>query len=418
MSGFWSLFNSVSSTNSTATTTTSERSRVIKLREPHTAHPLIQWDTNHVISWLQTIGPIGFKYLNIARSNLLTGSTMIRIHRTQLWNDPEYGLGITNQEDLKTISDAFDKRKRQVIVRVYDVTGGLGPKGKTALLMVNKIFRSSLGGAYHCGVEIYGLEWAFGDGGVYCTRPKREIMGHHFREVVHMPRNDDPLAASDRCLMTQKEVRSICENLKPMWPGSRYDLVHCNCCHFADELCKTLGMGSIPTWINRAARIGAGADVSWLSGNQPHVPKELKGSKEDEQAQAMYDSATKLFSDGLITREEYRNLREKHKRYVDEISGKGEPVPRARIQSTSVAALSDANKEAKSLLDSGVITQDEYHMITSNHGNASGSLGHGEEKDDVTLTKQQKMLGIGAPKTSSIDSSNERRRSTVIELEL
>ena len=60
---------------------------------------------------------------------------MLRHHRTQLWNDPEYGLGITNQEDLKTISDAFDKRKRQVIVRVYDVTGGLGPKGKTALMV-------------------------------------------------------------------------------------------------------------------------------------------------------------------------------------------------------------------------------------------------------------------------------------------
>ncbi len=90
-------------------------------------------------------------------------------------------------EDLNKVTNAFDKRRRQVIVRVYDVTGGLGPKGKSALLMVNKIFRSSLGGAYHCGVEVYGLEWAFGDGGVYCTYPKKEIMGHHFREVVRMP---------------------------------------------------------------------------------------------------------------------------------------------------------------------------------------------------------------------------------------
>ena len=248
----------------------------------------------------------------------MTGAMLVRTFRNNTWNDPNYGLGVEskNESDLFQLHDAFDKRRRQVIVRVYDVTGGLGRRGKNALLLVNKIFRSSLGGAYHCGVEIYGVEWAFGDGGVYCTHPKREIMGHHFREVVLMPSggssggssglslSDSMDVVHDRCMLDQRQVRSQCEKMKKMWPGSRYDLVHCNCCHFADELCQVLGVGPIPTWINRAARIGAGADVTWLSSNVPSMPKEMRGTKEDEQAKAMYESATKLFSDGLITREE------------------------------------------------------------------------------------------------------------------
>jgi hypothetical protein len=245
-------------------------------------------------------------------------------------------------------------------------------------------------------------------------------MGHHFREVVFMPDNT-LLAASDRCLLDQREVRQVCEDLKPMWPGSRYDLVHCNCCHFADELCKTLGMGPLPLWINRAAKIGAGADVSWLSANVPQVPKSLRGSKEDEQAKAMFLSATQLFSEGLITREEYRNLREKHKRYVEEVSGRSGPAPRARIQSSSTAALYTADQKAKELLDSGNITQEEYMSILKSHNGASSDLGHKppsgiEEKHHTTptktLTKQERLLGVGAPKT------DERRRSVVIELEL
>jgi hypothetical protein len=320
-------------------------------------------------------------------------------------------------EDLNKVTNAFDKRRRQVIVRVYDVTGGLGPKGKSALLMVNKIFRSSLGGAYHCGVEVYGLEWAFGDGGVYCTYPKKEIMGHHFREVVRMPIGtgtavsavsavSDVPVVSDRCLLDQREVRKLCDGMKKMWPGSRYDLVHCNCCHFADALCKALGLGTIPLWINRASRIGAGADVTWLSSNVPEVNKDMRGSKEDQQAKAMYESATQLFKEGLITREEYRNLREKHKRYVDEVCGKAGPAKQAQIQTTSVVPLLEATKEAQLLLKNGVITKEEYEMIVNAHTDASDDLGHrkGKESRKTTrsrdLSKQERVLGIGigAPK--------------------
>jgi hypothetical protein len=431
MSSFWKMFSSVSSKSgtsepSTTTTTTTtnkpvkrinpiaeERKRVASLREEYTSHPLIKWDNDHVVEWLTAVGYP--QYCEVAKRNLLTGASLLKCNRQHMWDNEEYGLGIEAMEDLKGITEAFDKRRRQVIVRVYDVTGGLGPKGKTALLMVNKIFRSSLGGAYHCGVEVYGLEWAFGDGGIYCTYPKREVMGHHFREVVCMP-NDSESSVVDRCMLDQREVRKLAEAMKPMWPGSRYDLVHCNCCHFADEFCKALGMGNIPPWINRAAKIGANADITWLSSNVPEVNKNLRGTKEEEQAIAMIESATQLFKDGLITREEYRNLREKHKRYIDEVNGKSGPPQQARIQATSVK-LADANIEARKMFDSGSISKAEYDMIVNANGDTDVNLGHRKDNGrERSLTKQEKLLGPGylrSKRSTSSDSSGE-----VIELEI
>merc|ERR1712226_984265 len=42
------------------------------------------------------------------------------------------------------------------------------------------------------------------------------------------------------------------------YPGDDYDLLRRNCCHFADDFCQRLGVGSIPGWIYRLARVGAG----------------------------------------------------------------------------------------------------------------------------------------------------------------
>ena len=435
-----------------------ERQRAASLREGCASHPLANWDTEHVCEWLALNGLA--KFSDAARRNGLTGRLLMRLHRASCWDDPEDGLGKMDDDELARCVGAFRRREAQVIVRVYDVTGGLGSKGKTALMLVNKMFRSSLGGAYHCGIEVYGLEWAFGDAGIYCTSPRHEVMGHHFREVCILPvdspdaSNASGAAVADRCRLRPREVRKLADSLKPMWPGSRYDLIHCNCCHFADAFARALGVGGIPSWINRAARIGAGADVAYLTSGVPTLPRHMRGTKEDEQARAMIESANRLLQEGLITRDEYRDLREKHRRFVDEAAG---PCERARLQSHSTVALSEATKQAKALLDAGTITKSEYDTILSAHdgarrrwstggagpgarGEMGGSVAKNKEKKkkktprlpggsrgratSVALhrTKAERLLGVGEDKgggnSMSVGKPNRGEDDAILELEL
>jgi hypothetical protein len=53
-------------------------------------------------------------------------------------------------------------------------------------------------------------------------------------------------------------IDELLADLSREWAGSSYDLLHKNCCHFADALCVALGVGGTPPWLNRAAHAGAG----------------------------------------------------------------------------------------------------------------------------------------------------------------
>jgi len=54
--------------------------------------------------------------------------------------------------------------------------------------------------------------------------------------------------------LSPQEVKALLERLAELWPGGGYDLIHRNCCHFADAFAVELGMGNIPRWVNRFAR--------------------------------------------------------------------------------------------------------------------------------------------------------------------
>merc|ERR1712156_1170272 len=56
------------------------------------------------------------------------------------------------------------------------------------------------------------------------------------------------------------EVLSLIWLLKKEWPGEAYSTLSHNCCHFSDELCQRLGVGSIPRWVMNLA--GAGAAIA------------------------------------------------------------------------------------------------------------------------------------------------------------
>mmetsp|Transcript_31551 Transcript_31551/g.97002 ORF Transcript_31551/g.97002 Transcript_31551/m.97002 type:complete len:114 (-) Transcript_31551:76-417(-) len=73
---------------------------------------------------------------------------------------------------------------------------------------------------------------------------------HHFRETVELP--PTPLS--------EDEVDRLTEQLQREYLGCQYDLLRRNCCHFADDFCQRLGVGRIPGWVYRLARIGARID--------------------------------------------------------------------------------------------------------------------------------------------------------------
>eukprot|EP00416_Gambierdiscus_australes_P031098 CAMPEP_0171088768 /NCGR_PEP_ID=MMETSP0766_2-20121228/20975_1 /TAXON_ID=439317 /ORGANISM="Gambierdiscus australes, Strain CAWD 149" /LENGTH=299 /DNA_ID=CAMNT_0011546583 /DNA_START=56 /DNA_END=955 /DNA_ORIENTATION=- len=136
-----------------------------------------------------------------------------------------------------------------VTLHIYDIgTSGGGQ-------LINALLRPLGTGVFHCGVEVFGCEWSYSDttsgvgDGIFSSRP-RHCEGHSFCESVSMGRTGT----------TESEVLQLIEMLKEDWPVSSYDVLAHNCCHFSDEFCQRLGVGSIPSWVMNLA--GAGAAVA------------------------------------------------------------------------------------------------------------------------------------------------------------
>merc|ERR1712196_431310 len=75
-----------------------------------------------------------------------------------------------------------------------------------------------------------------------------------------------------RATVAPDSIATIISNLIEEYPGEDYDLLRRNCCHFADDFCRRLGVGGIPGWIHRLARVGAGVatmlEAAQSVGNQ------------------------------------------------------------------------------------------------------------------------------------------------------
>lgn len=122
-------------------------------------------------------------------------------------------------------------------------------------LLAHKDVPLKFGGIFHAGVEVVGKEWSFAytdsvwvDGVSNCE-PKAHS-DHHFRQTIQMsPTN-----------LSVSEIECVIESLAKEYPGTSYNILRKNCCHFADDFCQRLGVGSIPGWLYRLARLGAVID--------------------------------------------------------------------------------------------------------------------------------------------------------------
>ncbi|CAE8735248.1 unnamed protein product [Polarella glacialis] len=114
-------------------------------------------------------------------------------------------------------------------------------------------------GAFHTGVEIYGLEWSFnnlphhltphGDPltGIFCSRPKT-VTVHNYAESVEV----------GKTRKTQEEFALLLTKMEASWRADTFNVLKKNCCHFCDDLCRELGVGGIPDRVLNLASLGGG----------------------------------------------------------------------------------------------------------------------------------------------------------------
>lgn len=141
-----------------------------------------------------------------------------------------------------------------VYLHVYDVSN------ERKLQRLNKVLAHrrapiKFGGVFHVGVEVGGVEWSYGYAagnaatGVMGEEP-RTNPDHHFRQTV--------------CLRATKlsgeEVTRVLAQLVEEYRGGDYELLRRNCCHFAEDFARRLGVRRIPRWVHRLARLGARLD--------------------------------------------------------------------------------------------------------------------------------------------------------------
>ncbi|KAL4292179.1 deSI-like protein At4g17486 [Arachis stenosperma] len=105
-------------------------------------------------------------------------------------------------------------------------------------------------GVYHSGVEVYGVEYAFGAhesswSGIFEGEPKK-CEGFKFRKRVMIGKTG----------MGESEVKAVMEELGGEYRGNAYNLISKNCNHFSNAASRRLTGKSIPAWVNRLAKFG------------------------------------------------------------------------------------------------------------------------------------------------------------------
>nr|GMD00129.1 deSI-like protein At4g17486 [Ipomoea batatas]GME12276.1 deSI-like protein At4g17486 [Ipomoea batatas] len=106
-------------------------------------------------------------------------------------------------------------------------------------------------GVFHTGVEVYGVEYAFGaheypTSGVFEIEP-RQCPGFKFRKSIFIGTTYlDPI-----------QIREFMELQSSNYSGDSYHLIMKNCNHFCEDVCYKLTGNRIPKWVNRLAKIGS-----------------------------------------------------------------------------------------------------------------------------------------------------------------
>ncbi|KAL8514534.1 hypothetical protein ACS0TY_013584 [Phlomoides rotata] len=139
----------------------------------------------------------------------------------------------------KVKSDTEGAKSTPVYLNVYDLTP-----------MNGYVYWAGLG-IFHSGVEVHGVEYAFGahdysSSGVFEVEP-RQCPGFKFRKSIFIGTTS----------MDASEVREFMERQAANYNGDTYHLIVKNCNHFCKDICYRLTGKRIPMWVNRLAKLGS-----------------------------------------------------------------------------------------------------------------------------------------------------------------
>eukprot|EP01018_Ginkgo_biloba_P037503 Gb_11384 [translate_table: standard] len=139
----------------------------------------------------------------------------------------------------KMSSRRFTSGSVPVYLNVYDLTP-----------MNGYVYWAGLG-IFHSGVEVHGVEYAFGahdypTSGVFEVEP-RQCPGFTFRKSIFIGTSN----------LSPTELREFIEQLAGNYNGDTYHLIAKNCNHFCKDICFRLTGNTIPGWVNRLAKIGS-----------------------------------------------------------------------------------------------------------------------------------------------------------------
>lgn len=171
----------------------------------------------------------------------------------------------------------MSKAKTQVFLNVYD----LSPENS---------YLYSIGfGAYHSGLEINGVEYTFGSGGVFSHAPKEAEMDGQckFRERILLGETQ----------LSSSKIEEQLAHITQQFPGNSYDVVHKNCNHFTEAFSRSIFNKSVqPGWVNRSANYGK--KLSWIFGKKQQEEVTIK-----KQWQPFQGSGNTLSSDASNQKE-------------------------------------------------------------------------------------------------------------------
>lgn len=136
-------------------------------------------------------------------------------------------------------SDNYGVKTTPVYLNVYDLTP-----------MNGYVYWAGLG-IFHSGVEVHGVEYAFGahdypSSGVFEVEP-RQCPGFQFRKSIFIGTTS----------LDATEVRDFMQRQALRYNGDTYHLIVKNCNHFCNDICYKLTGKRIPKWVNRLANLGS-----------------------------------------------------------------------------------------------------------------------------------------------------------------
>lgn len=140
-----------------------------------------------------------------------------------------------------------------VFLNIYDAFQDANISWVNSLLAPNGS-KWRLGGAFHAGVEVAGLEWSYGSSapgetGLAWNPPKCHTQ-HNFRQSISL----------GNTLLSPDLITDVLTDLCEEYRGDDYHMLRFNCCHFAEDFCQRLAVERVPAWVHRLARLFANAE--------------------------------------------------------------------------------------------------------------------------------------------------------------